>query len=386
MASPANREIAMSSIEAIRSRADPALRSRFRACLLAGAAGDALGAAVEFMSKPAIHARFGPGGIVDFAEAYGRTGAITDDTQMTLFTAEGLMRAWVRWNSRDICYVPGVIAHAYLRWLKTQGISHPLREDRLDGWLIGIPQLHARRAPGRTCLSALREMQAFGDPAENQSKGCGGVMRVAPVGLFTAGATQPGAKGSSNQSAFELGCQAAAITHGHPTGQLASGLFAEIIAQLLQDTPLPEAIAHGMGVLRQYPDHEETERIVRLACELATTSPDPTTLPEALGGGWIAEEALAISLYAALVAPDLESGVILAVNHGGDSDSTGAIAGNLLGAMYGLDAIPPRWLADLELREVIEDVADDLASMWFWKLDEYGDSDDGVIGERYPGW
>ena len=376
----------MPSIEAIRSRADPALRNRFRACLLAGATGDALGATVEFMSKPAIHARFGPEGIRDFAEAYGRTGAITDDTQMTLFTAEGLMRAWVRWNSKGICHVPGVIAHAYLRWLKTQSISHPLHKDRLDGWLIGILPLHATRAPGRTCLSALGEMQSFGDPAKNQSKGCGGVMRVAPVGLFVAGGTQLGAKGNNNQSAFELGCQAAAITHGHPTGQLASGLFAEIIAQLLQDTPLPEAIAYGMDMLRQYPDHEETERIVRLACELATTAPDPATLPEALGEGWIAEEALALSLYAALVAPDLESGVILAVNHGGDSDSTGSIAGNLLGAMYGLDAIPLRWLADLELREVIEEVADDLASMWFWELDDDDHRNSDVIWERYPGW
>ena len=376
----------MSSIEAIRSRTDPTLRNRFRACLLAGAIGDALGAAVEFMSKHAIHARFGPEGIRDFAPAYGRIGAITDDTQMTLFTAEGLMRAWVRWNSRGICSTSSVIAHAYLRWLKTQGISHPLYQDRLDGWLIGIRELHASRAPGRTCLSALGEMQSFGDLAKNQSKGCGGVMRVAPVGLFVASGTQPGEKGNSNQGAFELGCQAAAITHGHPTGQLASGLVAEIIAQLLQGASLPEAIAHGMDMLRQYPDHEETERIVRLACELATTAPDPATLPEALGEGWIAEEALAISLYAALVAPDLESGVILAVNHGGDSDSTGAIAGNLLGAMYGLNAIPPRWLADLELREVIEEVADDLASMWLWELDDDNFHDSDTIWERYPGW
>mgnify|MGYP001170096316 CR=1 FL=1 len=376
----------MPSIEAIRSRADPSLRNRFRACLLAGAAGDALGAAVEFMSKPAIHARFGPEGIRDFAEAYGRIGAITDDTQMTLFTAEGLMRAWVRWNSKGICSTPGVVAHAYQRWLKTQGISHPQLSHDLDGWLIGIRELHASRAPGRTCLAALRDMKSFSDRASNQSKGCGGVMRVAPVGMFEASATQPGARGSSGHSAFQLGCETAAITHGHPTGILASGLFANIISQLLQGASLHDAIEHGMGLLRQHPQHEETERIVRRACELAANLPDPNTLPDELGEGWIAEEALALSLYAALVAPDLESGVILAVNHGGDSDSTGSIAGNLLGAMYGLDAIPPRWLADLELREVIEEVADDLASMWFWELEDDDYRDSNVIWERYPGW
>lgn len=376
----------MPSIEAIRARADPALRNRFRACLLAGAAGDALGAAVEFSSKQAIHAQFGPGGILDYAPAYGRLGAITDDTQMTLFTAEGLMRAWVRWSQRGLSSMTGVVGHAYQRWLRTQGIAHPKFKDDFDGWLIGIRELHAQRAPGRTCISALLAMESFGDFAKNQSKGCGGVMRVAPVGLFEASAMQPGARGSSGNTAFDLGCETAAITHGHPTGILASGLFADIISQLMQGTSLPDAIAHGRAILRTHPNHEETEDIVRRACELAAQSPDPTATPEELGEGWIAEEALAMSLYAALVAPDLESGVILAVNHGGDSDSTGAIAGNLLGTMYGLDAIPQRWLTDLELREVIEEVADDLASMWFWKLDEYEDSDDGVIGERYPGW
>lgn len=376
----------MPSIEAIRSRADPVLRMRFRACLLAGAAGDALGATVEFMSEAVIHARFGPEGIRDFAEAYGRIGAITDDTQMTLFTAEGLMRARVRWSEKGICHVPGVIDHAYLRWLKTQGISHPLQRDPLDGWLIGNPALHAQRAPGRTCISALLEKPHFGAVATNRSKGCGGVMRVAPIGMFAAGGAQPGATDDRARNAFELARETAALTHGHPTGQLPASLFAAIITQLLQGTSLPDAIAHGMDLLRQYPDHEETDRIVRLACELATTSPDPNRLPDALGEGWTAEEALALSLYAALVAPDLESGVILAVNHGGDSDSTGAIAGNLLGAMYGLAAIPPRWLAGLELREVIEEVADDLASMWLWELGDGGGRDFDTIRKRYPGW
>src|SRR5690606_32842060 len=82
---------------------------------------------------------------------------------------------------------------------------------------------------------------------------------------------------------------------------------------------------------------------------------------EALGGGWVAEEALAIALYCALVAEgDFAAGVRLAVNHSGDSDSTGAIAGNLLGVMLGEEAIPAAWLRELELRDVIEQIADDL--------------------------
>src|SRR5690606_26667444 len=113
-------EMTMTRFDTLRNRADPVRRDRFRGCLLAGAAGDALGAAVEFDSRRQILQRFGAGGIRDFGSAYGRFGAITDDTQMTLFTAEGLMRAYVRWTGKGICHTPGVIAHAYLRWLATQ--------------------------------------------------------------------------------------------------------------------------------------------------------------------------------------------------------------------------------------------------------------------------
>ena len=66
---------------------------RYRGCLLGGAVGDALGAGVEFMSLDEIRGRYGPAGVTGYVPCYGRSGAITDDTQMTLFTAEGLLRA-----------------------------------------------------------------------------------------------------------------------------------------------------------------------------------------------------------------------------------------------------------------------------------------------------
>src|SRR5690606_6418819 len=72
------------------------VRGRFLGCLLGGAVGDALGAPVEFMKRAEILRRFGPKGITQYAPAYGGLGRITDDTQMTLFTAEGLIRGWVR--------------------------------------------------------------------------------------------------------------------------------------------------------------------------------------------------------------------------------------------------------------------------------------------------
>src|SRR6185437_11517812 len=121
---------------------------RCRGCLLGGAVGDALGAPVEFLSIDQIHNRFGPGGIRDFAPAYGRVGAITDDTQMALFTAEGLIRAAVREAGRGVCHPPTVVHRAYVRWLTTQGYNAPKLESEIvtdewltDGWLIGLRAL-----------------------------------------------------------------------------------------------------------------------------------------------------------------------------------------------------------------------------------------------------
>ncbi len=161
------------------------------------------------MSLAKIRRQFGSDGIRDLSPAYGRAGAITDDTQMTLFTAEGLLRAWARQNTRGICNVPSVIHHAYLHWLLTQGECSEGTSAGEDGWLFSVRALHARRAPGVTCLSALRAARGYGDPAvaENDSKGCGGVMRVAPIGLVAA---QLG----GDDQVFGLAADVAALTHG----------------------------------------------------------------------------------------------------------------------------------------------------------------------------
>src|SRR5512145_1584678 len=93
----------------------------FSACILGGAVGDALGAAVEFIPLDLIRRKYGDAGITDYDETYGRRGAITDDTQMTLFTAEGLLRAIARRRHKGVCRPASVIHHAYIRWLRTQG-------------------------------------------------------------------------------------------------------------------------------------------------------------------------------------------------------------------------------------------------------------------------
>jgi ADP-ribosylglycohydrolase len=110
-------------------------------------------------------------------------------------------------------------------------------------------------------------------------------------------------------------------------------------------------------------DHAETAAAIQHAVELAQGESGAPADVERLGQGWEGHEALAIALYCALRARSFADGVLLAVNHGGDSDSTGAIAGNILGLVHGVDAIPERWLDQLELREVIDKVALELLQL-----------------------
>ena len=307
---------------------NPSRQSQFRGCLLGGAVGDALGAPVEFLSMPEIMSRFGQNGIREFESAYGRVGAITDDTQMTLFTAEGVLRAAVRFENKGICHIPSVVHHSYLRWLKTQGET-PTSQTIPVGWLVGLHSIWSCHAPGLTCLSSLRGARQLGDIAQNESKGCGGVMRVAPIGLVTV-----------KDEAFELGSQVAALTHGHPSGSLSAGFLACLIRRIVEGASLIDAIIATKKVLTANQNHEEVLAAVEVA-EHYAASRDLNALRDGrLGDGWIAEEALSIAVYCALLSRNFEDAVIRTVNHSGDSDSMGAITGNICGTFYGVASIP----------------------------------------------
>lgn len=96
---------------------------------------------------------------------------------------------------------------------------------------------------------------------------------------------------------------------------------------------------------------------------------------EQLGEGWVAEETLAIAIYCALkYSDDFINGVVAAVNHDGDSDSTGAVTGNILGTALGFEAIPQKYLDKLELKDVILEIAEDLHHDC--QITEYGPGDD----------
>ncbi len=364
------------------------MRSRFRGCLLGGAVGDALGAPVEFLDLDEIVRAFGEGGIRDYAPAYGKLGAITDDTQMMLFTAEAMLSANVasaQQGQEPDFFRAG--AAAYARWLMTQENSRLISTaSAKSSWLLQQKRLFSRRAPGATCLSALQNNRGKVTRAMNDSKGCGGVMRIAPVGMYFA-CSLSGERSPDRllSNIFATGSNLAALTHGHPSGCLSAGALAVIVSLILVGNSLTDAIQAAKEELRKHPSHKETLAAIEKAEGLAKSRPRERSALRELGKGFVAEEALALGLYCALGAKDFEEGIILAVNHSGDSDSTGTITGNLLGAAAGVEAIPERWLARLELRSVIEATADDLAAFPEWRLRGPANAEEcNFYATRYP--
>ncbi|MFI6587343.1 ADP-ribosylglycohydrolase family protein [Embleya sp. NPDC050493] len=328
-------------------------RARVRGCLVGGAIGDALGAGIEFLSLAEIRAQHGPDGVVGYVTAYHRHGAITDDTQMTLFTVEGLIRAHVR-RDTGAWHPPTDLHGAYLRWKATQSEWGP-DERKDEGWLVREEWLYSSRAPGSACLRGLEDESVMGTlerPKNPDSKGCGAVMRSAPFGLLV---------GWRPELVFQLAVECAVLTHGHPTGYLSAGAFAVIVHAVMQGAPLEEGVRVALDLVKARPEHTETATAIEAALAAVRAGVPSAERVEALGQGWTAEEALSIGLYCALVAPDMRTGLLLAVNHGGDSDSTGSICGNLLGAMHGDTVLPADLVAELEGRGAILELADDFA-------------------------
>ena len=328
--------------------------ARFRGSLLGGALGDALGYPIEFLAPMGdCFPGQAPGAL---ATDRHEPAAISDDTQMTLFVAEGLIRTRQRGNASLV----NVVQHALLRWLATQSPGLLLESTSARGWLVGDKRLHARRAPGNTNLGALREQVAGGrtpsvERPPNGSKGCGAIMRSAPFGLAAP----------SRDEAFASARDTAVITHGHPSGYLAAAYFAALVFDAARGASLSDGIEAANVLLARERGNEEVRRAVAAARRAAARGTPSRPELESLGGGWVAEEALAIALACALTAgkpsaASLRAALWRAAAHSGDSDSTASLAGNLLGAAWGGDRLPSRWLAQLELRDTIERIAEDL--------------------------
>jgi ADP-ribosylglycohydrolase len=335
--------------------------SRCVGCLLGGALGDALGYPIEFDGPGSkLVALHGPSAPPRLRFHAASTGRISDDTQMTLFTAEGLIRAHLAGEANPIRF----LLAAYQRWYATQAMrprgTSPPPPPQGHGLLLADARLYARRAPGNTCLSALaasfmgRPLPSLESPP-NDSKGCGGVMRSAPFGLFAASA----------EEAFEQARDAALLTHGHPSGYLSSAYFAALIFELSRGTPAQAGLDRADALLAGAAGAAELRTLVdQVRPMLGHGLPSIETI-ERLGGGWTGEEALGIAIACAFGARQddprhVTEALWRSVVHAGDSDSTGSLTGNLLGAMFGVEALPPGWLDELELGDLIERLGADL--------------------------
>lgn len=357
----------------VAARSERIVKDKIRGSLMAGAAGDALGYEVEFISRRAILARYGERGITRFALHHGRA-LISDDTQMTLFTANGLINS---------CYLhvepQNAVTQAYIEWYHTQG-------GKTNGinscWIGEIKALHSLRAPGNTCMSALGAISRGAEPCNN-SKGCGGVMRVAPVGLFAASQLVACGQSWRDGDVFTLGAECAKITHKHPLGWLPAGLLAHIIYEIVERSLYKEidrmefehivgTAVHYLIVFSDSEDRFQLQTMIFRALELARQDISDAEAIRELGEGWTGDEALAIAIYcASRHFASVEDAIIASVNHDGDSDSTGSICGNIMGAIYGYEHIKNRNLfcpegcnleATLELSEITLALADDLAT------------------------
>lgn len=376
-----------------------ALQDRVRGSLIGGAVGDALGYAIEFYNETALFTTYGRQGIREY-ELVDGVAEISDDTQMTLFTANGILVGDTRLCTRGIGGVPrDYVARAYQDWYRMQegyaGIAPWRTADRVgDGytWLRDVPELYARRAPGHTCLTALAyrdRVPCSGDYIAspiNDSKGCGGVMRIAPVALrYRLGDNYHGPIERIDMEA----AQVAAITHSHSLGYMPAAVVSHIISRILSDYPernLQEIVLEARDTackLFAGDKHLDTmTRLIDRAVRLAGNDQEDLDNIHALGEGWVAEETIAIAIYCALrYEHDFSAAIIASVNHKGDSDSTGAVTGNIVGAITGYEAIESKWKEHLEIRDVILELADDLYSGC--PMGEYGEGYDPAWNSKY---
>ncbi len=360
------------------------IRDRIRGCLMAGAAGDALGYPVEFMSRTGILTQYGRRGITGFATDKDGLAQVSDDTQMTLFTANGMLMGVTRGRMRGVGGQPEkYVAGAYIDWYYTQTgrKQKDVADDFHYTWLRDLPAMAHRRAPGNTCMSACESLLR-GEEVQNRSKGCGGIMRVAPLALLMAGYWSRGERPYDVPQMDAAGAEVAAVTHKHPLAFLPSAMLTHLIYRVIRMEEA-EVRANIADIVLETVDaldhiyegeHEKDKRylahLTRTAVALAGNDQTDAKNIRHLGEGWTGDEAWAIAVYCVVRhIGSIEEAIIAAVNHDGDSDSTGAVCGNIMGAIYGYEAIrrthlfcPPRKGLEqtLELSRIILALADDL--------------------------
>ncbi len=299
-------------------------------CLLGGALGDALGYPVEFEKVSQMSQDHDFDKIVDKL-------IVSDDTQITLFTPNALL---LDGNLRINTW------NCYQDWLETQfkqgksELSH-----RPISWLMEYPEMYASREPGRTCLMTL--MRGIpGDLNEpiNQSKGCGALMRVAPLAFI------------DREDLYLVAIENSALTHGHQMSHIASAALVSLLRYISEGETLCDSVSlMRQDIKRIFMGSLEVkvfDDLLQQAIFASEKDFDDMEIISRLGEGWVAEETLAIALYCSLkYSNDLKKALRVAVLHDGDSDSTGSVTGQMLGTLLGAKKLPQEEIKRLDLLE-----------------------------------
>lgn len=331
----------------------------YRGCLLGGAVADALSYPVESLSREEIAERFGRDGISGpvVSETTGKS-LISDATQLTIFTVDGLLWADSRVKRKGIYAFVPCIFYAYQKWFFTQ-TGHFADDDYeflLKGEVLEWEQLFARRSPDPVVLEALagsiRNKYGTLRNRINASRSGSAVARSGPVGMYFM---------SDPEKAFQVGAEAGALTHGHPDAFLAAGAYAAMIAFALQGEKMDRTVDGALGLLRKKKEGKTVADALERALEDAGTDRDPDAAFARMGEGKSGDEALARGVFCALRHDrDFERAVLLAANQTGSSGDPAAIAGGLLGASLGSLEIPYPWIRDVELSDLLVQGADRL--------------------------
>ena len=314
--------------------------SRVTGSLMGGAIGDALGYPVKFTSLEDIERTYGTSGLPACLVPNPHTGraCFSDATQLTLFTAEGLIHA-----AKTSADPVKSVYRSYLRWLYTQ--DGGLLQQASTG-LLAHAEMYVTRAPAATTLAALHSGgMGSTETRINTSRSADAMMRTAPAGYI-----------AGPRDARVLGERIAALTHGHPDGYRAAGAFSELISLLIEGTPLLDAASEVQEKTAATVWGEETAARLSDAIRLVREDVSDAKAVASLGTGKTAERAFAIGLVCALRHEDsFLDAVRAAANHGGDSSVTASVAGQIAGASLGREGIPDGWTRLLELSELIDE-------------------------------
>ena len=296
-----------------------------QAILFGLALGDALGWKTEFSKLSMIKSKYGEAGIQDPPDP----AIYTDDTQMTIALTEGLLDAGL---DADIDTEMQAVGKRFIEWKNSP---------------------ENNRAPGNTCMrgvGALENGYSWRESGIAHSKGCGSAMRVATIGYLYQ---------HDEAKLREVAHMSGIITHGHPAAIAASVAGAYLVKLALDDVP-PEKYLPRMLVFCDGISTEFDTAVIKVDSALKMDNEEAAL--RFLGEGWVGDEAIALALYCVLRYPNnYVAAVRRGANTDGDSDSIACIAGGILGARLGLDAIPLDWRNRCENKTYLVDLAERMA-------------------------